>query len=73
MAGDRVHIDKSSLIVNGLAVQGVSAELLKTVVEPWDEKLIPEGHYFVVGESGTQNDMVRYYGMIPAAKIIRKL
>ena len=72
IAGDRVHIDKSSLIVNGLAVQGVSADLLKTVVEPWDQ-LIPEGHYFVVGENGTPNDMVRYYGMIPAAKIIRKL
>jgi hypothetical protein len=58
--------------VNGLAVQGVSAELLKAVAEPWDQ-LIPEGHYFVVGESGTPNDMVRYYALIPAAKIIRKL
>jgi len=46
--------------------------LLKTVAEPWDQR-IPEGHYFVVGESGTPNDMVRYYGLIPAAKIIRKL
>lgn len=72
IAGDRVHIDKSSLTVNGLAVQGVSAELLQTVPEPWDQ-LIPEGHYFVVGESGAPNDMVRYYSMIPAAKIIRKL
>ena len=70
--GDRVHIDKSSLTVNGLTVQGVSAELLKTVAEPWDQ-LIPGGHYFVVGESGTADDMVRYYGLIPAAKIIRKL
>lgn len=72
IAGDRLRIDKSSLTVNGLAVQGVSAELLKTVAEPW-EQLIPEGHYFVVGESGTPKDMVRYYGLIPAAKIVRKL
>ena len=72
IAGDRVHIDKSSLTVNGLAVQGASAELLQTVVEPWDQ-LVPEGHYFVVGESGTRNDMVRYYGLIPVGKIIRKL
>lgn len=72
IAGDRVQLDKSSLIVNGVAIQGVSADLLKTVAEPWDQR-IPEGHYFVVGESGTPNDMVRYYGLIPAAKIIRKL
>lgn len=71
IAGDRVHIDTSSLTVNGLAVQGVSAELLRTVSEPWDQ-LVPEGHYFVVGESGTPNDMVRYYGLIPAAKIVRR-
>ena len=58
--------------MNGLAVQGASAELLQTVVEPCDQ-LVPEGHYFVVGESGTRNDMVRYYGLIPVGKIIRKL
>jgi type IV secretory pathway protease TraF len=72
IAGDRVHGDKSSLTVNGLAVQGVSAELLRRVAEPWD-KLIPEGYYFVVAESGTHDDMVRYYGLIPASKIIQKL
>ena len=71
-AGDRVHVDKSSITVNGVSVQGVSAELLQGVSEVWDQ-LVPEGHYFVVGESGTPNDMVRYYGLIPAAKIIRKL
>jgi len=72
VAGDRVHVDKSSITVNGVSVQGVSAELLQGVSEVWDQ-LVPEGHYFVVGESGTPNDMVRYYGLIPAAKIIRKL
>ena len=70
IAGDRVHIDKSSLTVNGLAVQGGSG-VMQTVVEPWDQ-LVPEGHYFVVGESNC-NDMVRYYGLIPVGKIIRKL
>ena len=72
VAGDRIHIDKSSITVNGEAVQGVSMELLQTVAEAWDQ-LVPEGHYFVVGESGTRNDMVRYYGLIPAGKIIRKM
>ena len=72
IASDRVHIDKSSITVNGAVVQGVSAELLQSVAEPCYQ-LVPEGHYFVVGESGTRNDMVRYYGLIPAGKIIRKL
>src|SRR5262249_25582587 len=72
IAGDRVHVDKSSITVNGVAVQGVSAELLQGVSQVWDQ-LVPEGHYFVVGESGTPNDMVRYYGLIPTVKIIRKL
>jgi signal peptidase I len=72
IAGDRVQIDRSSLTVNGVAVQGVSTELLQTVAEPWDQ-LVPEGHYFVIGERGTPNDMVRYYGLIPAKKIVRKL
>jgi len=72
LAGDRIHVDRSSITVNGVAVQGVSAELLQRVSEAWDQ-LVPEGHYFVVGESGTANDMVYYWGLIPAAKIIRKL
>ena len=72
IAGDRVHIDRSSLTVNGVTVQGVSTELLRTVAEAWDQ-LVPEGHYFVIGERGTTNDMVRYYGLIPVKKIIRKL
>jgi hypothetical protein len=72
IAGDRVHIDRSSLTVNGVAVQGVSRELLQTVSEPWDQ-LVPDGHYFVVGERGTTNDIVRFYGLIPATKIIRKI
>ncbi|HEY2432418.1 MAG TPA: S26 family signal peptidase [Vicinamibacterales bacterium] len=72
IAGDRVHIDKSSITVNDVAVQGASAELLQTVTEAWDQ-LVPQGHYFVVGESGPRDDRVRYYGLIPASKIIRKL
>ena len=70
--GDRVRIDRSSLTVNGLAVPAISRELLQTVSEPWDQ-LVPQGHYFVVGERGTTNDKVRYYGLIPANKIIRKV
>jgi signal peptidase I len=72
VAGDRVHIDRSSLTVNGASVEGVSPKLLQSVSEPWDQ-LIPDGHYFVVGESGVPNDMVRFYGMVPAAKIVRKI
>ena len=37
VAGDRVHVDKSSITVNGVSVQGVSAELLQGVSEVWDQ------------------------------------
>jgi signal peptidase I len=72
IVGDRVHIDNSSFTVNGVVVQGVSPELLKTIANAWDQ-LVPQGHYFVIGESGTRDDMVRYYGLIPAEKIIGKV
>lgn len=72
VAGDRVRINRSSLTVNGVAAVGISRELLQTVSEPWDQ-LVPQGHYFVVGERGTTNDKVRYYGLIPATKIIRRV
>lgn len=72
VAGDRVHIDRSSLTVNGVAVGGVSLEFLKAVSEPWDQ-VIPDGHYFLIGERGVPNDMVRFYGMVPAKKIVRKI
>jgi hypothetical protein len=72
IAGDHVHLDRSSLTVDRVPVQGVSRGLLQTVSEPWDQ-LVPEGHYFVVGERGTTNDMVRYYGLIPAKKILGKI
>ena len=72
IAGDRVHIDSSSFTVNGVAAQGVSPELLKTVATAWDQ-VVPQGHYFVIGERGTPEDMVRYYGLIPAQKIIGKV
>jgi hypothetical protein len=72
VAGDRVHLDRTSLTVNGVAVDGLSAELLQTVSAPWDQ-LIPDGHYFVAGERGVPGDVVRFYGMIPATKIVRKL
>jgi hypothetical protein len=55
-----------------VAVDGVSREFLQSVTEAWDQ-LIPDGHYFLVGERGVPNDVVRYYGMVPATKIVRKI
>lgn len=72
VAGDRVHIDRDSVTVNGKVVEDVSPKLLQTVIEPW-ERVIPDGHYFVVGERGANDSVVAYYGMIPGAKIVRKL
>src|SRR5262245_42351415 len=47
VSGDRVRIENSVLYLNGVAVQGISPELLR-IDSPWEPEIIPPGQYFVV-------------------------
>lgn len=72
VAGDRVYVDKSRIAVNGEPVRDVSPQLLAQVAEKW-EQVVPAGHYFVIGERQDDASTVRYHGLIPTAKILRKV
>ena len=72
VAGDRIHVDKSRIAVNGEPVRDVSPQLLEQFAETWDQ-VVPAGHYFVIGERQNDASTVRYHGLIPAAKILRKV
>jgi signal peptidase I len=72
VAGDRIHADKSGIVVNGAPVDGISAKLLAQFAKPWDQ-VVPAGHYFVIGERSETSGSVTYHGLIPAEKIARKV
>jgi signal peptidase I len=72
IAGDRIQITPSAVLVNGEPVAGVSKEMFAHLTSgtPWDE-VIPEGHYVVLGERQvTPASTVRYHGLIPTSKIV---
>ncbi len=72
VAGAGIHIAKTGVIVNGERVAEVSREMLDQFAETWDQ-VVPVGHYFVIGERQAASSTVRYHGLIPAAKIVRKV
>src|SRR5687767_1085504 len=72
VAGDRITADKSGIAVNGERVPGVSPELLEQFAKRW-EQVVPAGHYYVIGERHERHSTVRFHGLIPAARILRKV
>ena len=73
--GDRLQADKRGIRVNEQTVEGVSKQLLEQIGESWDQ-VVPNGHYFVIAETqtaaGRVSSTVRFYGLVPAEKIVRK-
>ena len=64
MPGDRVEITNSGIYVNGVAVAGRSPEFTQNV-EVSESLTVPEGHYFLVGESRSGASVSRYWALIP--------
>jgi Signal peptidase, peptidase S26 len=75
VAGDRLQADKRGIRVNEQTVEGVSKQLLEQFAEAWDQE-VPTGHYFVIADTqtatGNVSSTVRFHGLIPAEKIVRK-
>lgn len=73
--GDRLQADVRGIRVNEQTVEGVSKQLLEQFAEPWDQT-VPPSHYFVIAEtekaSGNVSSTVRFHGLVPAEKIVRK-
>jgi signal peptidase I len=72
VAGDRIRAQRSGIVVNGEPVEDVSPQMLELFAETWEE-VVPAGHYFVIGESHEPSSTVRYHGLIPSEKIVRKV
>jgi hypothetical protein len=73
--GDRLQADGRGIRVNEQSVEGVSRQLLEQFAEPWDQ-VVPSGHYFVIADTqtatGSVSSAVRFHGLVPAGKIVRK-
>ena len=71
VAGDRLKIDKSAVLLNGESVRDLSPQVAEQL-GTWDQT-VPAGHYFVIGERQEGGSTSRYNGLIPAAKIAGKV
>ena len=75
VSGDRLQADRRGIRVNEQTVEGVSKQLLEQFSEAWDQD-VPTGHYFVIADTqtatGNVSSTVRFHGLIPAGKILRK-
>ena len=76
VSGDRVRIENSVLYLNGVAVQGISPELLR-IDSPFEPEIIPLGQYFVIGQtrikSATGRTSVMGFSGLFSAAVLEKL
>ena len=61
---DRIRIDDSALYVNDVPVTGFSPDFLARVVRAPERvpQVVPEGHYFLMGEQRINQDITEYWG-----------
>ena len=61
---DRVRLDDSAVYVNDVAVTGFTQAFLARVAQApaRTPQTVPEGHYFVMGEQRTNQDISEYWG-----------
>jgi hypothetical protein len=61
---DRIRIDKSAISINDVLVTNFSPDFVARVVRAPDRvpQVIPEGHYFVMGEQRINQNISEYWG-----------
>jgi hypothetical protein len=61
---DRIRIDESAIYVNDEQVTGFSPDFVARVVRAPERvpPVVPEGHYFVMGEQRINQDIIEYWG-----------
>jgi signal peptidase I len=61
---DRIRIDKSAIYVNDVQVTGFSPDFVARVVRAPERapQVVPEGHYFVMGEQRINQNISEYWG-----------
>jgi hypothetical protein len=61
---DRLRVDNAGLYVNDIPVGGFSRDFLSRVARRPElvPQVVPEGHYFVMGEQRINQDIAEYWG-----------
>jgi signal peptidase I len=61
---DRIRIDKSAIYVNDVQVTEFSPDFMARVVRAPERvpQIVPEGHYFVMGEQRINQNISEYWG-----------
>jgi signal peptidase I len=69
--GDRIRLNDSAIYVNDVPVIGFSQDFLARVahVPERTPQLVPDGHYFVMGEQRTNQDISEYWGQHSAGSL----
>jgi type IV secretory pathway protease TraF len=66
IAGDRVRVGSDGIFVNDVYV--VAPHDLGS----WPQSVVPKGHYFVFAESKSPDSTTRFWGLLPAERILGK-
>jgi hypothetical protein len=75
VGGDRIQIARSGLYLNGVAVPFIASELLSTVDKTREPEIIPDGQYFVVGQTRVESRVTGrvscqcVWGLFPVANL----
>jgi len=70
--GDRIRAGAAQVFVNDAPVTGFSPEFVKRVAEtPRAPEVLPAGHYYVMGERRSNEDISEYWGVHAAVSLER--
>ena len=64
---DRIRSDDAGIYINDVAVTGFSPEFLARA--RWRTQVVPEGHYFIMGEQRLNQDVGEHIGIFSRADI----
>jgi hypothetical protein len=67
---DRIRADETGVYVNDIAVTGFSSEFLTRFKRA--PMVVPNGHYFVIGEERINGDVSENMSMVPAAALEKR-
>jgi Signal peptidase, peptidase S26 len=70
--GDRIRVDSARIFVNDEPVTGFSPEFVGRVAQaPRAPDVLPAGHYYVMGERRSNEDISEYWGVHAAVSLER--
>ena len=73
MAGERLHIRAGRVYLNGqLYDDGYVLPEFRDVAN-WGPAVVPEGHYFVMGDRRNNSSDSRHWGFVPAGYIVGRV